>query len=87
MSKITFAEEGWDDYLYWQAQDRKIVKRINSLLKSIERDGAMNGIGKPEKLRHREGEYSRRINEADRLVYAVIGDQIIVKSCRGHYEE
>ena len=46
--KITFAEEGWSEYLYWQAQDKKIVKKINQLLQSIERDGALQGLGKPE---------------------------------------
>ena len=87
MSKITFAEEGWDDYIYWQIEDRKTLRRINDLLKSIERDGAMKGIGKPEKLKHKEKEYSRRINDIDRLVYEVVSNQIIVKSCRGHYED
>lgn len=87
MSKITFAEEGWEDYLYWQLQDKKTLKRINKLLHSIAREGALSGLGKPEKLRGRDGEYSRRINEEDRLVYEVSEDQIIVKSCRGHYED
>ena len=50
--KIIFAEEGWSEYLYWQIQDKKVLKKINQLLQSIERDGAMQGIGKPEPLRY-----------------------------------
>ena len=50
--KITFAEEGWSEYLYWQTQDKKILKRINQLLQSIERDGVLHGIGKPEPLKY-----------------------------------
>lgn len=87
MGKISFAEEGWDDYLYWQTQDKKTLKKINKLIKSIERDGPMNGEGKPEKLKFRDNEYSRRINEEDRLVYSVNDGQIEIRSCRGHYED
>ena len=75
--KITFAEDGWSEYLYWQTQDKKIVKKINQLLQSIERDGAMQGIGKPEPLKYgKSGSFSRRID-----------DQIIAKSCKGHYND
>ena len=84
MGKILFAEDGWDDYLYWKAQDKKTLKKINKLIKSIERDGPMNGEGKPEKPRFRDDEYSRRINEEDRLVYSVNDDQVEIRSCRGH---
>ncbi|MBQ3825732.1 MAG: Txe/YoeB family addiction module toxin [Spirochaetaceae bacterium] len=87
MSKITFTEEGWSDYLYWQLHDKKIVQKINRLLKSIERDGVMTGEGKPEKLKYRQDDYSRRIDEKNRLVYTVSEEQIIVKICRGHYED
>ena len=87
MSRIVFTEKGFEHYVYWQIQDRKTLRRINDLLKSIGRDGIMGGIGKPEKLKHKEGEYSRRINDSDRLVYEMTDDQIIVKSCRGHYED
>ena len=87
MGKITFAEEGWEEYLYWQTQDKKTIKKINKLIKSIERDGALEGEGKPEKLKYREGEYSRRINEEDRLIYSVENGDIILKSCQEHYEE
>lgn len=87
MSEITFSEEGWDDYLYWQMQDKKTVQKINRLLKSIVRDGALLGEGKPERLRHKDGEYSRRIDKENRLVYEFSEDRITVKTCRGHYED
>ncbi len=86
MSKIVFAEEGWSDYLYWQGQDRKTLKKINKLLQSIIRDGALNGEGKPERLKYRTDEYSRRIDEENRLVYQVEKDVVFIKTCRGHYE-
>lgn len=87
MSEITFSEEGWDDYIYWQTQDKKTVQKINKLLKSISRDGALRGEGKPEKLKHKEGEYSRKIDKENRLVYEFSEDKITVKTCRGHYED
>lgn len=69
-------------------KDKKTIKKINQLLKSIDRDGALQGIGKPELLRHdKSGLYSRRIDEANRLVYEISDNQIIVKSCKGHYED
>ncbi len=86
--KITFAEDGWSEYLYWQTQDKKIVKKINQLLQSIERDGVLQGIGKPEPLKHgKSGAFSRRIDDANRLVYEVSDNQIVVKSCKGHYDD
>lgn len=85
--KITFSEEGWNEYLYWQTQDKKILKRINQLLKSIERDGIMEGIGKPEPLKYdKHGLYSRRIDDSNRLIYEVSEEHIIVNKCKGHYE-
>lgn len=84
MGKVSFDEAGWAHYIYWQEQDRKTLRRINQLLRSIERDGALNGLGKPERLKY-ENSYSRRIDDANRLVYEVHGDETIVKSCRGHY--
>ena len=85
---ILFTDTGWEQYTKWQEQDKKTIKRINQLLKSIDRDGAMQGIGKPELLKHdKSGLYSRRIDEANRLVYEMSGNQIIVKSCKGHYED
>ncbi|MCI8311599.1 MAG: Txe/YoeB family addiction module toxin [Lachnospiraceae bacterium] len=86
--KITFAEDGWSEYLYWQTQDKKILKKINQLLQSIERDGALQGIGKPEPLKYgNSGSFSRRIDDANRLVYEISDNQIIVKSCKGHYND
>lgn len=85
---IAFAEEGWYEYLYWQAQDKKTLKKINRLLQSINRDGAMQGIGKPEALRHgQSGSFSRRIDDTNRLIYKIQDNQIIVKSCKGHYDD
>lgn len=87
MSKIIFTEIGFSQYVFWQGQDKKTLKKINKLLQSISRDGALEGEGKPEKLRHKEGEYSRRIDEKNRLVYEFSDDKITVKSCIGHYED
>ena len=85
---ISFTDTGWEQYTEWQEQDKKTIKRINQLLKSIDRDGAMQGIGKPELLKYnKSGLYSRRIDEANRLVYEIFDGQIIVKSCKGHYED
>lgn len=87
MSKIGFSEKGWDDYLYWQQQDKKLMKKINELLKSIEREGVSSGLGKPEALKDNlSGFYSRRIDEVNRLVYRLNDDVIEVASCKGHYE-
>lgn len=70
MNDLTFDSKGWNDYLYWQTQDRKTLKKINSLLEDIKRNGAMHGMGKPELLKHgKSGLYSRRIDEANRLEY------------------
>ncbi len=85
---ILFTDTGWKQYTEWQAHDKRIIKRINQLLKSIDRDGAIQGIGKPELLKYnKSGLYSRRIDDANRLVYEMSGNQIIVKSCKGHYED
>ena len=84
----TWTEQGWDDYLYWQTQDKKTLRRINDLVKDIERNGIVSGIGKPEPLKDDlQGFWSRRIDEKNRLVYnqAVDGALCIV-ACRGHYE-
>ena len=83
--KISFQDDGWEDYLYWQQQDKKILKRINALLKDITRQ-PFEGIGKPEPLKYALGGYwSRRINDEHRLVYTVKDKQIIVIQCRYHY--
>ena len=68
--KISFSIQAWKEYLYFQTQDKKTLKKINELIKDIERNGALNGIGKPEKLTNNlSGLYSKRINGKDRLVY------------------
>ena len=86
---LFFTDTGWEQYTEWQDRDKKIIKQINQLLKSIDRDGALQGIGKPELLKHnKSGLYSRRIDEANRLVYEMSDNNlIIVKSCKGHYED
>lgn len=84
MEKI-WSDAAWEDYLYWQTQDKKTLKRINALIKDIERNH-FTGIGKPEPLKYRSG-WSRRIDEKNRLVYDIRNDQILIASCRGHYEE
>ena len=69
MSEKIWSDEAWDDYIYWQLQDKKTLKRINQLIKDIERNGCMEGIGKPEPLTgDLQGEFSHRINDKDRLV-------------------
>ena len=84
MNKL-WTDDGWGDYLYWQSQDKKTLKRINELIKDIERNGALNGIGKPEALKYRKG-FSRRIDETNRLVYAIDENGVLwIISCRGHY--
>ncbi|MDY5062186.1 MAG: Txe/YoeB family addiction module toxin [Dialister sp.] len=78
---------GWEDYLYWQTEDRKTLRKINTLLKDIERNGN-EGIGKPEPLTgDLSGFWSRRINQKDRLIYALEMDQIIIIACRYHYDD
>ena len=84
MNKL-WTDDGWADYLHWQSQDKKTLKRINELIKDIERNGALNGIGKPEALKYRKG-FSRRIDETNRLVYAIDENGVLwIISCRGHY--
>lgn len=86
MNKI-WADKAWEDYLYWQSQDKKTLKRINELVKDIERNGLGNGIGKPEPLRYRKA-WSRRIDKENRLVYNFgSNDSLWIISCKGHYEE
>lgn len=78
---------GWEDYLYWQTEDRKTLRKINTLLKDIERNGN-EGIGKPEPLTgDLSGFWSRRINQKDRLIYALEMDQIIIIACQYHYDD
>lgn len=87
MNNLTFSPAAWDEYLYWQMQDKKTLRRINQLLKEIQRN-SFDGIGKPEPLKYCDGYWSRRIDEKNRLVYSVSSDgDIVVISCRGHYED
>lgn len=82
-----FTDIGWEDYLYWQTEDRKTLRKINTLLKDIDRNGN-EGIGKPEPLTgDLSGFWSRRINQKDRLIYALEMDQIIIIACRYHYDD
>ena len=86
--KINFSIQAWEEYLYFQSQDKKTLKKINELIKDIERNGALNGIGKPEKLTNNlNGLYSRRINDKDRLVYKLESDFIVILQCKGHYND
>lgn len=86
MKKIWF-DEAWEDYTYWQLQDKKTLKRINMLLKDIER-GNFEGIGKPEALKgDMSGFWSRRIDDVNRLVYRIHSDVLEIVSCKGHYED
>lgn len=85
MGKIIFTEQAWQDYLYWQTQDKKTLRRINQLLQDISRNG-YTGIGKPEPLKNDlTGYWSRRIDDVNRLVYRISDDVIEVLQCRGHY--
>lgn len=85
--KFEFSEKAWNDYLYWQANDKKTLKKINELLKDIGRN-PIDGIGKPEPLKgNLSGWYSRRINEEDRLVYRCNEESDVceIGQCKGHY--
>jgi len=82
---IVFSETAWDDYLYWQKTDKKLLKRINGLIQAIVRDPC-EGIGKPEPLKHGlKGYWSRRINEEHHIIYKVKEDCLLIAQCRFHY--
>lgn len=84
-SRLVWTQAAWDDYLYWQEQDRKTLKRINALVKDALRN-PFSGIGKPEPLRENlSGFWSRRIDDTNRLVYAVDDDELTIIACRYHY--
>ena len=81
-----WSDHAWEDYLYWQTQDKKILKRINQLIKDIDRNG-YDGIGKPEPLKYElQGFWSRRIDDEHRLVYRIEDNKIEILSCRLHYQ-
>lgn len=82
-----FSEKAWEDYTDWQMQDKTMVKKINELIKDINRNGLSTGIGKPEPLKHRKA-WSRRITKEHRLVYILNESQdLVILSCNGHYED
>ncbi len=84
--KLLWEERAWDDYLYWQTQDKKNAKRINALLKEVQRT-PFDGLGKPEPLKgNLSGLWSRRIDEKHRIVYFVQNDTVHIIACKGHYD-
>ena len=84
--QLTFMPDAWEDYLYWQGQDRRTLKRINLLIEDILRDDPFEGVGKPEPLKHAlAGAWSGRIDEANRLVYLVDDSYVIILQARYHY--
>ena len=88
MRKI-WSGRSWDEYVSWQTEDRKTLRRINALIKDIERNGCLEGIGRPEALKYRlEGWYSRHIDEKNRLVYRMPdADTLEIAQCRDHYDD
>ncbi|MFY9121366.1 MAG: Txe/YoeB family addiction module toxin [Syntrophomonadaceae bacterium] len=85
--RLLWEERAWEEYCYWQTQNRKVLKRINILIKDIQRN-TYEGIGKPEPLKgNLSGWWSRRIDEEHRIVYCEKDGSIIIASCKGHYEE
>ncbi|WP_282779339.1 MULTISPECIES: Txe/YoeB family addiction module toxin [unclassified Nocardia] len=84
--KLTFTDPAWDDYQWWLANNKQVLRRINALIADIKRNGH-EGIGKPEPLKHSlAGYWSRRINGEHRLVYAIDTDVVVIIACRFHYE-
>ena len=86
MTNLTFTNKAWEEYCYWQSQDKKTLKRINTILADIQRDN-FEGIGKPEPLKNNfAGYWSRRIDNTNRLIYRINNNQIEILQCKGHYE-
>lgn len=84
--RLLWEDRAWDDYLYWQAQDKKTLKKINALIRDIQR-GPFDGVGKPEPLKGSlSGYWSRRIDETNRIVYYERDEIVYIISCRGHYQ-
>jgi toxin YoeB len=84
--KVVFTPRAWDQYIWWQTNDRRVTKRINLLIRDIMRDDAEGGIGKPERLREDLSGFSaRRITDEHRLVYRINGDDLLIVQCRYHY--
>jgi len=85
--KLLWEERAWEEYCYWQIQDKKTLKRINAIVKDIQRN-SFDGIGKPEPLRSSySGWWSRRIDSVNRIVYCEKNGTIIIASCKGHYDD
>jgi toxin YoeB len=83
--KLIFSESAWDDYLYWQKMDKKLLKKVNELIQAIMRE-PFTGIGKPEPLKYDlSGYWSRRINDEHRIVYKITDDALLIAQCRSHY--
>jgi toxin YoeB len=83
--KLVFSDVAWEDYLFWQQQDRRMVERINKLIKEVQRE-PFTGIGKPEPLKHAlAGYWSRRITDEHRMVYKIEGDSMLIAQLRYHY--
>lgn len=82
-----WTDNAWEDYLYWQTQDKRTLKRINVILKDIDRE-PFAGLGKPEPLKgDKQGYWSRRIDEVNRIIYKIENDQLIIVQCGGHYDD
>lgn len=85
MPHLNWSPQGWEDYLHWQQQDKKTLKRINILLRDMTRN-PFEGIGEPEPLKHEwSGYWSRRIDKQNRIIYKVKEDMVLIARCRGHY--
>ena len=85
--KLIWDEEAWDDYIEWQSEDKKTLKRINKLIKDIQKT-PFSGIGKPEPLKHDlSGYWSRRIDDYNRLIYKVEENELKIAQCKTHYEK
>ncbi len=83
--RLVFSERAWEDYLYWQKTDKKVLRRVNILIKEVKRD-PFSGIGKPEPLKHAlSGYWSRRIDESNRMVYKISSDSLLIAQLRYHY--
>ena len=86
MNKIMFTDRAWEEYCYWQTQDKKTLKKINQILNDIIRN-SFTGIGKPEPLKNElTGYWSRRIDSSNRIVYKIVKEQIEIIQCKGHYD-
>ncbi|MEX1033218.1 MAG: Txe/YoeB family addiction module toxin [Cellvibrionaceae bacterium] len=82
--KLVFAENAWEDYVYWQRTDKKLLKRINSLIKDIQQE-FFEGVGKPEPLKHALSGYWSRINDGHRIVYKIDNNSVLIAQLRYHY--